>query len=69
METRSIQSYNNSFEQLLKDLSAYQQKEYKVIVASPSVTRAKRLAEDMRENNLVITYSKDVSGGVQRGRL
>lgn len=69
METRSIQSYNNSFEQLLKDLSAYQQKEYKVIVASPSVTRAKRLAEDMRENNLVITYSKDVSGGVQPGQI
>ena len=69
IETRSIQSYNNSFEQLLKDLSAYQKKDYKVIVVSPSVTRAKRLAEDMRENHLVLTYSKDLSCRVQAGQI
>ena len=38
METKSIQSYNNSFEELVKDLTKYQEKGYKIVVASPSVT-------------------------------
>ena len=35
METKSIQSYNNSFEELVKDLTKYQEKGYKIVVASP----------------------------------
>lgn len=69
IEAKSIQSYNNSFEQLIKDLSAYQKKDYRIIVASPSVTRAKRLAEDMRENDLVVTYDKDLSEEICPGQV
>jgi transcription-repair coupling factor (superfamily II helicase) len=68
-ETKSIQSYNNSFEQLVKDLRRYQKNEYKIVVVSPSVTRAKRLAQDMREHELVVTYEKEVKGEVQSGQI
>ncbi len=69
MEARSIQSYNNSFERLLKDLASYQEKEYRIIVVSPSVTRAKRLAEDMRANQLTVTYDKTLSSSVAPGQI
>lgn len=69
METKSIQSYNNSFEQLVKQLKIYQKKEYRIVVASPSVTRAKRLAEDMRGHDLSVSYDKELSGEVQPGQI
>lgn len=69
MDSKSIQSYNNSFEQLMKDLASYQKKQYRIIVASPSVTRAKRLAEDMRENGMVVTYDKDLEHEIYPGQI
>ena len=69
MDTKSIQSYNNSFEQLVKDLTKYQSKDYRIVVASPSVTRAKRLSSDLRENGLVVTYDKDLKYGVEAGQI
>ena len=69
MEVRSIQSYNNSFERLLKDLAAWQKKKYRIIVVSPSVTRAKRLAEDMRGSQLTVTYDKTLSSAVEPGQI
>lgn len=69
METKSVQSYNNSFEQLIKDLRRYQKKEYRILVVSPSVTRAKRLAEDMRDSGLTVTYDKKPSEDMVPGQI
>ena len=69
METKSVQSYNNSFEQLVKDLKRYQKKDYRILVVSPSVTRAKRLAEDMRDNGLTVTYDKKPSKEMAPGQI
>lgn len=69
MEAKSVQSYNNSFEQLVKDLKRYQKKDYRILVVSPSVTRAKRLAEDMRENGLTVTYDKKPSEEMAPGQI
>lgn len=69
LESKSIQSYNNSFEQLMKDLIKYQKKNYRIAVVSPSVTRAKRLADDMRENEIVVTYSKELWEGMEPGQI
>ena len=57
------------FEQLVKDLTKYQSKDYRIVVASPSVTRAKRLSSDLRENGLVVTYDKDLKYGVEAGQI
>lgn len=69
IENRSIQSYNNSFEELIKDLKKYQEDDYHIIVVSPSVTRAKRLAEDMRDHELTVTYDKNLSKEPQKGQI
>ena len=69
IETKSVQSYNNSFEQLIKDLKRYQKKEYRILVVSPSVTRAKRLAEDMRDSGLTVTYDKKPSEDMVPGQI
>lgn len=69
MEAKSVQSYNNSFEQLVKDLKRYQKKDYRILVVSPSITRAKRLAEDMRENGLTVTYDKKPSEEMTPGQI
>ncbi|MBS7006859.1 transcription-repair coupling factor [Anaerostipes sp.] len=69
MEAKSVQSYNNSFEQLVKDLKRYQKKDYRILVVSPSVTRARRLSEDMRDNGLTVTYEKKLSKDIVPGQI
>lgn len=56
---RSISSYNNSFESLVKDLKQLCKKGYRVLLLSGSRTRARRLAEDLREEALTAVYTED----------
>ena len=56
---KSVNPYNNSFEMLLKDLKNWKAKGYQVLLLSPSRTRAARLAEDLREEELSSFYSED----------
>ncbi len=57
--SRSVASYNNSFEALVKDLKQYKRKGYRVLLLSGSRTRARRLAEDLRDNELSAVYTED----------
>ncbi|MBD5454607.1 MAG: transcription-repair coupling factor, partial [Lachnospiraceae bacterium] len=45
VQARSLPSYNNSFDALVKDLLRYKNNGYRVLLLSGSRTRAKRLAE------------------------
>ena len=47
---KSVNSYNNSFEALKKDLIKYKKNNYRVLLLSASRTRAKRLAEDLNKS-------------------
>ena len=69
INARSISSYNNSFEALVKDLKRYRKEGYRVLLLSGSRTRAKRLAEDLRDNELVAVYTEDPFRGVQPGEV
>ncbi|MBR5596160.1 MAG: transcription-repair coupling factor [Lachnospiraceae bacterium] len=62
---KSVASYNHSFELLLKDLKRYKKNGYRVIVMSPSRTRAKRLAMDIREQEISAVYTEDPMRMVQ----
>ena len=62
---KSVASYNHSFELLIKDLNRYRKNGYRVIVMSPSRTRAKRLAEDMREQGITAIFTQDPYREVQ----
>ncbi len=59
LTAKSIVSYNNSFELLVKDLKQYKKQEYRVILLSPSRTRGKRLALDLMEEGISAFYTED----------
>jgi len=66
---RSVASYNNSFEALVKDLKLYRRNGSRVLLLSGSRTRAKRLAEDLREQELAAVYTEDPLREVQAGEV
>lgn len=67
--TKSISSYNNSFEALVKDLKYYKKNGYRVLLLSGSRTRAQRLAEDLRDQELSAVYSQDPEREVLPGEI
>ncbi|MBD5514667.1 MAG: transcription-repair coupling factor [Lachnospiraceae bacterium] len=69
IQTRSLSSYNNSFEALVKDLGGYKKRGYRILLLSGSRTRAKRLAEDLREQEISAFYTEDPMREVQPGEV
>lgn len=69
IQTRSLSSYNNSFEALVKDLTNYKKRGYRILLLSGSRTRAKRLAEDLRDQEISAFYSEDPMREVQPGEV
>ena len=66
---RSIAPYNNSFEALVKDLKQFKKNGSRVLLLSGSRTRAKRLAEDLRDQELTAVYTEDPYREVQPGEV
>ena len=69
---RNIAPYNNSFEALVKDLKKYKKNGYRVLLLSGSRTRARRLAEDLRNTEdagLTAVYTEDPMREVQPGEI
>ena len=69
IQTRSLTSYNNSFDALVKDLAGYRKRGYRVLLLSGSRTRAKRLAQDLQEQGLTAFYTEDPMREVQPGEV
>jgi len=69
VQARSLSSYNNSFDALVKDLKAYKKKGYRILLLSGSRTRAKRLAEDLRELEISAFYTEDPLREVRPGEV
>lgn len=69
LQTKGVNPYNNSFEMLTRDLKRLKRSGYRVILLSGSKTRAKRLAEDLRDYNLSSFYSEDMERNVQEGEI
>ncbi|MCR5503386.1 MAG: transcription-repair coupling factor [Lachnospiraceae bacterium] len=59
ISAKSVPSYNNSFETLVKDLERLKKQGYRVMLLSGSRTRAKRLSEDLRDYDLNAFYTED----------
>ena len=66
---RSVAPYNNSFESLVKDLKQFRKNGYRVLLLSGSRTRAMRLAEDLRDQELTAVYVEDPYREVQAGEV
>ncbi len=79
----SMNSYNNSFEALKKDLVRFKKNGYRVLLLSPSRTRARRLADDLMLgnetgdtekiksglNNITAYYTEDYDRIIQPGEV
>ncbi|RFZ76295.1 transcription-repair coupling factor [Lacrimispora amygdalina] len=61
-QVKNVNSYQNSFELLIKDLTRWKREGYRVILLSASRTRASRLAGDLREYDLRAYYPDDKDG-------
>lgn len=66
---KSVNPYNSSFEMLVKDLKRWKQSGYRVVLLSPSRTRAARLAQDLRDQELSAFYSEDAETLIQPGQI
>ena len=69
LQSKSVNPYNNSFELLTRDLKRLKRSGYRVVLLSGSKTRAKRLAEDLRDYDLSSFYSEDMDREVQSGEI
>ncbi|MCR5109021.1 MAG: transcription-repair coupling factor [Lachnospiraceae bacterium] len=66
---KSVNSYNNSFETLVKDLKRLKKNRYRVLLLSASRTRAARLSEDLFENEINAYYSEDREREIKQGEV
>lgn len=69
LTVKSVSSYNNSFELLVKDLGQWKRQGYRVALLSGSRTRARRLAKDLMDQGLSSFYSEDYSRSIQPGEI
>ncbi len=69
LQSKSVNPYNNSFETLTRDLKRLKRTGYRVVLLSGSRTRAKRLAEDLRDYDLSSYYSDDMEREVKPGEI
>ncbi len=69
IEAKSIYSYNNSFDQLIKDLQHWSGEKYQIMLMSSSATRARRLAEDIRDEGLLAYFVEDYGREIHPGEV
>ncbi len=63
LSSEGLISYRNSFDALVKDISKFRSEGKTVVIASPSVTRAKRIADNLNSFDIPAFYSEN------RGRV
>ena len=65
--SKSLISYNNSFEKLMADIEKWKKKDYKILLLSPSATRGRRMAANLNDNNIAAHFSEDKSKPLVEG--
>ena len=69
LEVKGINSYQNSFELLTKDLKRWKKEKYRTVLLCSSRTRAKRLAQDLQNEDLNAFYTDDETRVVNPGEI
>ena len=62
-----VSSYGGSFELLVKDLKKYHRQGYRLLLTSGSHTRARRLSQDLQNEDVMAFYSEDTDRILQKG--
>ena len=60
-ETKLVQSYNNHFDLLVKNVTGWKKKGYRIVILCSSSTRAKRIAAEFEDYDIVSFYSEDLN--------
>ena len=66
---KSVNSYNNQFPLLVKDLKSWKKAGYRIVLASPSRTRAQHLAEDLQNEEIPAFYSENAERVLKPGEV
>ena len=66
---QNVNSYNHSFELLVKEIKNYRKRGYRVLLLSPSKTRGERLANDLMEAELPVFYSENQDRLLEPGEV
>ena len=69
ISVQGVNAYNGSFELLTKDLLSYRKRKYKVLLVTSSVTKGKRLADDLCDEGLNAIYTEDEDRTVYPGEV
>ena len=69
LTVKSMNSYQSSFELLVKDLKQYKKRGYQTVLMSGSRTRAERLAKDLQEEGLSAFYGQDTDRILESGEI
>lgn len=69
VNSQAIGSYNKSFDQLRSDLERYKKRKSRVVILSPSHTRAKKLTDDLTELEINAFYSEDEERALNGGEI
>ncbi len=59
VNARSIPSYNNSFNELVRNLKTYKKNGFRVLILSGSKTRAERLARDLQDSEVNAYFTEN----------
>lgn len=69
VKTKMVPSYRGSFETLVKDLKKLKADGYKVVILSPSRSRAKRLASELMYEDITAAYTENGEKELQEGEI
>ncbi len=69
ISAQAVSSYNNSFEYLVKDLGRYKKNGYRAAVMTVSATRARRMAQELRDAGISAFCTDDTDRILEKGEV
>ena len=69
ISSQAVSSYNNSFEYLVRDLERYRKNGYRAALMTVSATRARRMAQELREAGLSAFTTEDTDRILNKGEV
>lgn len=59
IESREVHSYRNNFDALVTDIKKWKKDKYSVLFVSPSSVGAKRMVDNLMDNDVICHYLND----------
>lgn len=69
VNTRMLPSFNGSFSLLVDSLKQLKKQNYKVVIVSPSRSRAERLAADLTSEDVITSYTENEDKKLVKGEI